>query len=122
MISIPFQQQFTWRKLGYLFYTNSLDYRAVLTENPQWKVTELPPIGAQLHLPNPSSSTSSLQQSTFLYGNANDETLDIVFPFNTQAEYTAALDRYTVQGVVLRESVNGYSADSETAFTGVQNG
>jgi hypothetical protein len=29
-ISVPFQQAFTWRKLGYLYFEDSLSYREVL--------------------------------------------------------------------------------------------
>jgi phage baseplate assembly protein gpV len=119
MISLPFQQQFTWRKLGYLFYTDSLEYRAVLEENPQWSVTELPPIGAQLRLPSPQS-TNGVKQSSFLFNLPQGNEADAIFPFATQAEYEKALSKYTVQGVVLRESVNGYSFDNLSAQTGIQ--
>jgi len=122
MISIPFQQQFTWRKLGYLFYTDSLNYRDVLTLNSQWNVMELPPVGAQLQLPNPSNSAGSLSQSSFLTGIPNDATSNDIYPFDTTDAYISALDRYTVQGVVLRESVNGYAEDSDSAATGQQSG
>lgn len=120
MISLPFQQQFTWRKLGYLFFTDSLEYRAVLEENPQWKVTELPPIGAQLRLPNPSSSTGGLDQSSFVYGLPTGEISDVIFPFDTEADYVKALSRYTSSAVTQREAINGYTFDTESAYTGVQ--
>ncbi len=120
MISLPFQQQYTWRKLGYLFFTDSLEYRAVLEENPQWKVTELPPIGAQLKLPNPSSSTGGLAQSSFVFGLPTGELSDLIFPFDTEAEYVHALSRYTASSVKNRDAVNGYTLDSEAAYTGVQ--
>jgi hypothetical protein len=119
MISLPFQQQFTWRKLGYLFYTDSLEYRAVLEENPQWNVTELPPIGAQLRLPSPQSS-NGLKQSSFLFNLPQGRQADAIFPFETQEAYSEALNRYTVAGVVLRDSVNGYSFDNLPSLTGVQ--
>ena len=69
MITVPFQPQFNWRKLGYLFYTDSMKYRDVLDNNPQWTVTELPPLGAQLSIQSELSATSGgLQQSTFVFG------------------------------------------------------
>ena len=119
MISLPFQQQFTWRKLGYLFFSDSLEYRAVLEENPEWNVTELPPIGAQLRLPSPQSR-NGLRQSTFLFNIPQGEQADAIFPFETQEEYDLALCKYTLAGVVLRESVNGYSFDDIASITGVQ--
>ena len=121
-VSLPLQQQFTWRKLGYLFYTDSLEYRAVLERNPQWSVTELPPIGAQIRLPDPYSSVGTLQQGSFLTGTSAESTLDDIFPFDTVAEYDAALNKYTLQGVVEREALNGYSVDSSVAVTGSQTG
>lgn len=120
MITLPFQPQFTWRKLGYQYYTNSLEYRAVLELNPQWTVTELPPLGAQLLLPNPESPSGSLQQATFISANPGGTDSDAIFPFDSESEYNASLDRYTLQGVALRESLNGYSSDSLPAITGVQ--
>ena len=66
-ISVTFQQQDTWRKLGYLYFTNSLDYRTVLEENPQWKVTELPPIGAQLRITPTANQGSNWAHPRGLY-------------------------------------------------------
>lgn len=124
-VSIPFQPEHTWRKLGYLYYTDSLDYREVLKQNAQWKVTELPPIGAQLTISpstNGGGTPGGLTQGSFIFGlTANESSLDI-FPFDTEKEYTNALDRYTLQGVVERETLNGLSFDSAQAITGKQNG
>ena len=121
MYTLPFQQQFTWRKLGYLTYGNSLDYRAVLELNPQWNVTEDPPVGAQIVLPPPGNTgAGGLQQSPFLYGVDGPGQLEAIYPFNTFAEYTEALGRYSVAAVEKREAVNGYSSDSVSAFTGIQ--
>jgi hypothetical protein len=122
-ISVPFQQQFTWRKLGYLYFTNSLDYREVLEQNPQWKVTELPPLGAQLRL-SPSSNTTGtpggLSQGSFVFGLPYGDQTDTIFPYATEAEYNEALDRYTLQGVIDRETINGITFDSSQAITGKQ--
>jgi hypothetical protein len=124
-VSVPFQQQFTWRKLGYLYFTNSLDYREVLEQNPQWKVTELPPIGAQLRL-SPSANTSGtpggLTQGSFLFGLPSGQETAQIFPYDTEADYEIALNRYTLQGVIDREELNGITYDSTQAITGQQNG
>lgn len=124
-VSVPFQQTFTWRKLGYLYFTNSLDYRTVLEENPQWKVTELPPLGAQLRL-SPAAGTAGtpggLSQGSFVFGlPTNQQRLD-TYPYETAEAYNIALNRYTLQGVVDRESINGITFDSPQAVTGQQNG
>ena len=121
-ISVPFQQQDTWRKLGYLYFTNSLDYRTVLEQNPQWQVTELPPVGAQLVISptEANSAGSGLSQGSFITNGITEEDIDEIFPFNTQTEYDVALDKYTLQGVVERETINGITSDSLQAITGVQ--
>lgn len=118
-ISVPFQQQFTWRKLGYLSFSDSLSYREVLEQNPQWKVTELPPIGAQIRIA-PNTSIGGTMQGSFIFGLPAGETADKIFPFDTQEEYNRALNRYTVQGVIDRESLNGITFDSTQAITGIQ--
>lgn len=122
-VSVPFQQTFTWRKLGYLYFTNSLDYRTVLEENPQWKVTELPPLGAQLRI-SPAANTSGtpggLTQGSFIFGAPTGENRLSIFPYITKEDYSAALNRYTLQGVIDRESLNGITFDSTQAVTGQQ--
>jgi hypothetical protein len=122
-VSVPFQQQSTWRKLGYLYFTNSLEYREVLEQNPQWKVTELPPLGAQLRISpsaNASGTRGGLTQGSFIFGIPAGENATRIYPFNTQQEYTAALNRYTLQGVLDREAINGITYDSTQAITGQQ--
>jgi len=121
-VSLPWQQQFTWRKLGYLFYQDSLSYREVLDQNPQWSVTKLPPIGAQLALDGVGTTSGGLSQGNFVFGLPSGSQADKIFPFDTEVAYTEALDRYTLQGVVERESLNGITFDSVQAITGSQNG
>lgn len=119
-VSLPFQQQFTFRKLGYLYLENSLSYRQILEQNPQWKVTELPPIGAELRVQGTQGSAGGLTQGNFIFGLPLGDQRDAIFPFETEPEYTVALNRYTLQGVVGRQAINGVTLDSEQAFTGRQ--
>jgi hypothetical protein len=121
-VSVPFQQQFTWRKLGYLYFGDSLSYREVLEQNPQWTVNELPPIGAQLLISGQNGAAGGLSQGDFIFGTVNATVYDDIFPYETEASYTAALDRYTLQGVVRRNTINGITLDSAQAVTGFQNG
>jgi hypothetical protein len=123
-VSFPFQQQHTWRKLGYLYFTNSLDYRTVLEENPQWKVTELPPVGAQIRITSAGSvaTPGGLSQGSFVFGLPSGEQRLNIYPFETEQAYTESLNRYTLQGVSDRESLNGITLDSAQAITGLQNG
>ena len=123
-VSIPFQQQFTWRKLGYLYFTNSLDYRQVLEQNPQWNVTRLPPVGAQIRT-QPTADTTGIRggltQGSFLNGLPSGRNRDRIYPFDTTEEYNSALNRYTLKGVLQRQSLNGPSFDNAAAITGNQN-
>ena len=121
-VSVPFQQQFTWRKLGYLYFEDSLSYREVLEQNPQWTVTELPPIGAQLLISGQNGSAGGLSQGNFIFGLSSASTYDEIFPYETETSYTEALNRYTLQGVVKRSTLNGVTLDSSQAITGLQNG
>ena len=122
-VSFPFQQQFTWRKLGYLYFGDSLDYRQVLEENPQWKVTELPPLGAQIRLSpsaNSGGTPGGLTQGSFIFGQPAGTQQDNIFPFPNREAYNTALNRYTLQGVIDRETLNGITFDSTQAITGQQ--
>lgn len=122
-VSVSFQQNFTWRKLGYLYFTNSLDYRSVLEQNSQWRVTELPPIGAQLLISPDSNSLGTpggLTQGSFITNSTTSAQSDAIYPFDSEESYTKALYRYNLQGVVERESLNGITFDSEQAVTGIQ--
>lgn len=119
-VSTPFQQQDTWRKLGYLYFENSLSYREVLAQNPQWKVTELPPVGAQLRIRGANRAAGTLNQGNFIFGLPIGTTQDLIFPYSTTSEYLDALNRYTIRGVVKRQTINGVTLDSEQAFTGIQ--
>jgi hypothetical protein len=122
-VSFPFQPQYTWRKLGYLAFSNSLDYREVLEQNPQWSVWELPPIGAQMSLtsaPGIGGTPGGLSQGSFITGSPTGDFGDAIFPYQTQKDYDQSLYRYTLQGVLDRESLNGITFDSVQAVTGIQ--
>ena len=123
MTSFAFQQQLNWRKLGYLFFTNSLSYREVLEQNPQWGVTELPPVGAQMVLNGTEAggSAGGISGTSLMPSQQGSQGGDAdIFPFVTPASYKEAVNRYNLYGVVFRDSLNGYSADSLSAATGRQ--
>lgn len=117
-VSFPFQQQFTWRKLGYLLFSDSLAYREVLEQNPQWNVTELPPLGAQLRVRQTAQSTNTLTQGDFIFGEPLDDNNLEIFPFTTNESYVKALVKYSSSAVANREAINGYALDSEVTTLG----
>jgi hypothetical protein len=118
MISLAWQQEFTWRKLGYLFYTDSLAYREVLAQNPQWDVVTEPPLGAQLRLPSPSVSNGNLKQTSGVYGLPNARVSDSIAPFTTEQSYVEAITKYSLPAVEDRVRLNGYTQDSDESVVG----
>jgi len=81
---------------------------------------ELPPIGAQIALPNPEVSGGNLQSATFISGVSSEASLDVIFPYDTETEYIDSLNRYSLSSILLREKLNGYNVDNVSAITGVQ--
>jgi hypothetical protein len=63
-----------------------------------------------------------LTQGSFIFGLPNGEAALEIFPFDTTDEYESSLYRYTLQGVVERDSINGLTFDSSQAITGIQKG
>lgn len=121
MSTVPFQQQYTWRKLGYLSYTDSLAYRAVLEQNPQWDVVTLPPVGAQIRFDeSAATSNGGLLQSAPVFGLPPSATTDDIYPYDNSDEYFLSLNRYTVGAITNRDEVNGYALDGYSARTGLQ--
>jgi hypothetical protein len=63
-----------------------------------------------------------LTQGSFIFGLPSGEAAASIFPYDTEKAYTTALNRYTLQGVIDREELNGITFDSTQAITGDQNG
>jgi hypothetical protein len=118
MNAFPFQQDYTWRKLGFLLYYNSVNYRQVLEENPQWSVIDLPPIGAQMRSDAGTQARSGLSQASFIYTTGTESSDDGFFPYGSREEYIKSLVRYTPSAINQLTKINGYTADTEEAQTG----
>lgn len=117
-VTIPFEPGNTWRQLGYLYFTNSLEYRRVIEQNPQWNVTELPPIGAALRIEE--GTTEAIEGSTFLTGVTTYSVQDIIYPYEEVSAYTESLNRYTTEAITQVTQLNGYSQDDRAVYTGNQ--
>ena len=118
-ISITWNPGDTWRKLGYFYYTNSLDFRSVIEQNPQWSVTEEPPVGVVLSLDvNSQRVLSSTNNSDFFVNTENAGVLERIFPFDSLAEYDAQASKYNLYSLVNYNEVNGYTQDTPEALTG----
>lgn len=119
MKTIPWQPGFTWRKLGYITQSSSLAYREVLSYNPEWDVVTEPPMGAviQLRDANQMGQIDSLPVGP---GGSSAQTAAEVFPFETYAEYVAAISEYSSGALMNTDRINGFSMDSLPAVTGIQ--
>jgi hypothetical protein len=118
-ISITWNPGDTWRKLGYYYYTNSLDYRAVIEQNPQWNVTEEPPTGAVLLLNvNNARARTSLNNDGFFVNTEDVAVLEAIFPFDSVEEYEAQATKYNLYSLINYNECNGYTMDTPEALTG----
>jgi len=117
MKTFPFPPGMDWGKLGFTLYSNSLSYREVLEQNPQWTVTELPPIGAVLEVTG-GLETGRLQGSPLSFGANSVGVTDAIFPFDTVDSYLSSLNKYSAAALKSVEKVNGLSMVSTPAITG----
>lgn len=118
-ISVTWNPGDTWRKLGYFYYTNSLDYRSVIEQNRQWSVTEEPPVGSVMLLNvNDARVRSSLNNPGFFVNTEDAGVLETIFPFDTVAEYEAQVVKYSVYSILNYNELNGYTMDTQEALTG----
>jgi hypothetical protein len=123
MASLIFQPGSTWRKLGYALYSDSLAYREVLNQNPQWTVIESPPAGTTLRNNTNTVGTvggvSSLSQQSPIVPRPSGETTLNYYPFDTKESYFESLNKYTANALRQVERLNGWSANSIVSDTGV---
>lgn len=118
-ISITWNPGDTWRKLGYFYYTNSLLFRSVVEQNPQWNVLEEPPVGAVLQLSVNSQRSLSLTNTTGFFPDVQDAyTQQFIFPFETPEEYQAQASKYSLYSLLNYDELNGWTQDTELAATG----
>lgn len=118
-ISITWNPGDTWRKLGYFYYTNSLQYRSVIEQNPQWSVTEEPPIGTVLVLNvNEARMRAATNNDGFFVNTENAGVLEQIFPFDNLEEYEAQAQKYNLYSLINYNEINGYTMDTPEALTG----
>jgi hypothetical protein len=118
-VSITWNPGDTWRKLGYFYYTNSLEFRAVIEQNPQWNVLEEPPFGTVLVLDVDNSRTlSTLNNSGFFSLETDFDIQARIFPFDFQEAYDAQAAKYSVYSLINYNQINGYTQDTQQAITG----
>ena len=120
-IAITWSPGDTWRKLGYYYYTNSLDYRAVIEQYPQWDVLTEPPVGAVMVLDVEDSRQLSRTTNSGFFPQLPDAyTQEFIFPFDTQKEYNDQAAKYSLYSILNYNECNGYTQDTPEAETGNQ--
>jgi ABC-type Fe2+-enterobactin transport system substrate-binding protein len=118
-VSVTWNPGDTWRKLGYLYYTNSLEFRAVIDQNPQWSVTEEPPVGTVLSLSvNNQRALGAANNPTFFVDTDDAYTQELIFPFGSTQEYEAQVAKYSLYSLLNYNELNGYTMDTTEAKTG----
>jgi hypothetical protein len=120
-ITVTWNPGDTWRKLGYFYYTNSLDYRSVIEQNPQWDVMTEPPMGAVLSLDvNDSRLNNSLSVSGFFPDVPDEADRELIFPFEYRQQYESQAVKYSLYSLLNYDELNGYTQDTPQATTGIQ--
>lgn len=118
-VSITWNPGDTWRKLGYYYYTDSLKFRAVIEQNPQWSVIEEPPVGAVLSLEVDSARNISTTNNSGFFSLETDEfAQEAIFPFEFQEQYDSQIKKYSIYSLINYNELNGYTQDTEQAATG----
>jgi hypothetical protein len=119
MRTIPWQPGFTWRKLGFLSYSDSLSYREIIEMNPGWDVTVEPPIGAVIRYESPTPDSGLLGTNTTFSPSSLQASEDI-YPFSSVKEYEKSIATYQLGNVLQVDRLNGWSMDSRQAKFGYQ--
>jgi hypothetical protein len=120
-ITVTWNPGDTWRKLGYYYYTDSLDYRTVLEQNPQWNVITEPPTGAVLILNVDNTRTAGTTTNSGFFPQVQDGYIDqFIFPFESQTDYDAQASKYNLYGILNYNECNGYTQDTPQAAGGSQ--
>ena len=108
----------TWRKVSYLTYSNSLDYRYVIQQNPEWNVTITPPIGTVIRLNTNGNAPGTINTVDPFWVQSSEGVDQAYFPFDTPSEYESRVAQYSFYSLVNSQSLNGYTSDSEKAIVG----
>lgn len=120
MATLSFQPGATWRKLGFVLYSDSLAYREVLEDNPQWDVLNHPPAGAALRSrKSVNSSGPGLSQQSSVIAPISDAGALLYYPFDNERDYLRSLLKYSPSAMKDVERVNGWSANSIVSDTGI---
>lgn len=120
MRRIVFQPDSTWRKLGYALYSDSLSYREIINDNPQWDVLHTPPPGTRLKSSSSSSraNVSGLTQQAPITARPSEYTALKFFPFSSESEYYTSLLRYSFKALEDTQRLNGWSSNSVISDSG----
>jgi hypothetical protein len=116
--TFTFSPNFTWRKAGFLFLSNSLSYREVLDANPGWDITSSPPPGSTLKRPS-SGKVGGLNMAPITTQNFPSPTPEVYYPFNSKDEYIMATIRYSPSALMDVEKCNGYTSTSSRVLSGL---
>jgi hypothetical protein len=120
MATLSFQPGATWRKLGFAVYSDSLAYREVLKDNPQWDVLSHPPLGTVLRGKRAQSNAGAgLSQQPSVISPISGSSSLLYYPFDNLAGYLESLRKYSPSALKSVERVNGWSSNDIISDTGL---
>lgn len=118
----------TWRKIAYLYYGDSRQWRRLLELNPSYSINEHPAEGLRIKVAEPSTTTTakikqgSLRQSpttldlrsTSSAGTPTDVSDRFnPWPWSTKQKAIDRMTKYTFQSLLKPENANGLSMDDD---------
>lgn len=119
MNTFVFQSNYTWRKTGFVFLSDSLAYRETLNNNPGWDITATPPPGSSLIQPNRIGL--GVTDTAAVGAGSNVDPLSY-YPFDSREEFILSLARYNPSTLLNVDRYNGWSADSTNSLSGTISG
>jgi hypothetical protein len=115
MATLSFQADSTWRKIGFALHSDSLAYRKILEDNPQWSVMQNPPVGASLRSRSAAVSSTGISQQSPVVSMGADGSSFVYYPFDSRQDYLQSLVRYSPASLMDVERLNGWSQNSTTS-------
>lgn len=123
----------TWRKLGYLYYNDSREFRRVIDINQSFDIRTEPAQGVEIYTSfdgvsksastnNGTASQGTLSQADIALDLRNptnttnlSETSVAIWPWDSYSGYVNRLAQYSAPALLDRDRVNGFSLDSPQA-------
>lgn len=122
----------TWNGIAYTYYSDSREFRTVLSLNPGYDIRSFPAPGLPMLIRPDSGITTTgpavgslIQQDTNIdlrAGSPTNVTPESIFPWDTVEAFEARRADYVPQALAETNRINGLTLDTSEALTGNQSG